>query len=184
MAERINWSGERDLYVTGGESFSQVAKRLGVTKSAVEKHASNREANGGRTWGEWREEFRAEISGQQTEIVKRIKVEAAATVAMQHAELLATLASETREAIKDAIAACEPKDKVKLALAIIAMERKVHGLDRSPVQLEVTGKNGKAIEHELAIEHDVDPDFRDLATRALQAVFGGTVIEDGEASSS
>jgi predicted transcriptional regulator len=181
---RINWSGERDLYVTGNESFSQVAKRLGVTKSAVEKHASNREANGGRTWGEWREEFRAEISGKTTEISKRIKVEAAATVAMQHAQMLANLASEAREAIKNALEECEPKDKIKLALAIIAVERRVHGLDRSPVQLEVTGKDGKAIEHDLTIDFDNDADARDLAQRTLEAVFGQAPVEAGAPTTS
>lgn len=177
MAGKIDWTAERDLYVTGdpgSESFSAVGRRLGVSKSAVEKHASDREANGGRTWGEWREEFRAATSGKRLEIVERIKVEAAATVAMQHAELLASLASVAREVAIEALRECDPKDRVKLALAVIAMERRVHGLDRTPVQLEVTGKDGKAIEHDLTIEHGIDDDARALAERTLQALFGET----------
>lgn len=177
MTGRIDWVGERDLYVTGGtgsESFSIIAKRLGVTKSAVEKHASDREANGGRTWGEWREEFRAELSGKRVELVERIKVEAAATVSMQHAELLAKLAGVAREVAIDALKECEPKDRVKLALAVIAMERRVHGLDRTPVKLEVTGKDGKPIEHDLTLEVDIDADARSLAERTLEALFGET----------
>jgi hypothetical protein len=183
VAERIDWSGERDLYVTGNESFSQMARRLGVTKSAVEKHASDREANGGRTWGEWREEFRAEISGKTTEISKHIKVQAAATVAMRHAQMLADLASDAKDAVQNALAECDPKDKVKLALAIIAAERRIHGLDKSPVQIEVTGKDGKAIEHDLTIDFDNDADARDLALRALDAVFGQAPEQTGETPS-
>jgi transposase-like protein len=174
VAERINWSAERDEYVTGTESYADVARRLGVSKQAVDKHACDKEANGGRTWSEWREEFRESLSGDKTEIVKRIKVEAAATVAMQHAELLANLAGAAREIAVEALRECEPKDRVKMALAIIAMERRVHGLDRSPVQLEVTGKDGKAIEHDLTIDFDVDTDARALAQRTLEALFGET----------
>jgi len=174
MAGKINWSGERDLYVTGTESYADIARRLGVGKNVVTKHATDKESNGGRTWTEWREEFRAELSGELTEIVKRIKVEASATVAMQHAELLANLASAARDVAIGALAECEPKDRVKLALAIIAMERRVHGLDRAPVQLEVTGKDGKPIEHDLTLELDVDADARALAERTLQALFGET----------
>lgn len=173
----INWAGARDSYVTreqGYESFSKVAKTLGVTTSAVEKHASDREQNGGRTWGEWREEFDAELSGQKTEIVKTIKVKAAAATAMQHAEILAELTAEAKDAIKNALSECEPKDRVKLALAIIAMERRVHGLDRAPVQLEVTGKDGKPIEHDVALFDDIDDATRAIAERALEALFGET----------
>ncbi len=55
---KINWDAERDHYVTGNESLSDLAESLSVTKSAVEKHASDRGANGGRTWGEMRVDFR------------------------------------------------------------------------------------------------------------------------------
>lgn len=184
MAEKINWTGERELYVTGTESYADVARRLGVSKQAVDKHACDKEANGGRTWSEWREEFRAEVSGKQNEIVKRIKVEAAGKVAMRHAELLANLADDAKNAIKDALKECEPKDKVKLALAIIAAERRVHGLDRSPVQLEVTGKDGKPIEHDLTLDFDNDADARDLAQRTLEAIFGETADAAGAEASS
>lgn len=172
MSDKINWSAERDLYVTGKESLADVAKRLGVSRNAVMGHATDKEANAGRTWTEWREEFRAEISGKSTEIVKRIKVEAAAVVSMQHAQLLAALASEAREAIKDQLAACEPKDKIKLALAIIATERRIHGLDRAPVQVEITGSDGKPIEHSHTLAVELDDDTRDIAQRTLEALFG------------
>lgn len=168
----IVWAGARDEYVTGDKSLAQIAADLGVGVNAVKKHACDAEQNGGRTWAEWREEFHAEVSGQKTEVLKRIKVDAAAKVSMRHAELLQELATQAREAIGDALNACEPKDKVKLALAIIATERRVHGLDRVPVQVEVTGKDGGAIEHD--IEHDLDDGLRAVAERALEAVFGQT----------
>jgi hypothetical protein len=46
-----NWAIVRAEYVSGDESFSDIAKRLRVTPRAVEKHALNRSENGGRTWG-------------------------------------------------------------------------------------------------------------------------------------
>lgn len=182
--KKTDWSGERDVYVTGTESLADIAKRLGVSKTAVEKHACNREVNGGRTWGEWREEFRSEISGEKTEIVKRIKVEAAAVVSMQHATLLADLAQQSREAVANVFAQLEPKEKVKLALAIVVAERRIHGLDRAAVQVEVTGKDGKPIEHDVTLDFDNDADARDLAERALQAVFGETADQAGAATTS
>lgn len=169
---KIDWTGERDLYVTGDESVVAVAKRLGVARNTVTSHANDIEQNGGRTWAQWREEFRAEVSGRTTEIVKRIKVEAAATVSMQHATLLAELAAQSREAVKDALALCDPKDKIKLALAIIATERRIHGLDRTAVQVEVTGRDGKPIEHDLTLEVDLGDDVRDRAQRSLETLFG------------
>lgn len=166
-----DWAGARDEYVTDGKlSYTEIGKRLGVSKSAVEKHALSRETNGGRTWAEWREEFLADISGQKTEVVRRIKVEAAATVARQHATMLAELATEAREAIRGALATCEPKDRVKLALAIVATERRVHGLDHVPVQIELTGKDGGPIEHD--VDHDFDDASVAAAQRMLEAVFG------------
>lgn len=168
-----DWAGARDEYVTDGKlSYADIAKKLGVTKTAVERHSLNRDANGGRTWAEWRAEFLDDVSGQKNEIVKRIKVDAAAKVSMRHSELLQDLAQQARDTIADALAMCEPKDRIKLALAIIATERRVHGLDRVPVQVEVTGKDGGAIEHD--IEHDLDDGVRAVAERALEVVFGQT----------
>jgi hypothetical protein len=55
---RTVWVKARQEYVTGDESFAQIAARLGVTKSAVEKHASaTHRDNGGKTWEQARMEF-------------------------------------------------------------------------------------------------------------------------------
>lgn len=51
------------------------------------------------------------------------------------------------------------------------MERRVHGLDRVPLHVELTGKDGGPVEHE--IEHDIDEGMRAVAERMLETVFGG-----------
>lgn len=167
------WQAARDEYVTGDKSLAQIAKGLGVTVRAVEHHACNRAANGGRTWTEWRRQFQAETTSEKADALKRVQVVAAVSVAMQHATILAALARQAADAIQGALAACEPKDKIRLALAIIAMERRVHGLDRVPLQLEVTGKDGGRIEHDVDVEHSVDDAGVAAAHRMLEAVFGG-----------
>jgi hypothetical protein len=143
---KIDWSAARDEYVTGDETAKQLAERVGVSQRAVEEHAGDRERNGGRTWAEWRAEFRDEVSGQSTELVKRIRVQAAATAAMRHAELLQVLANESVETVRGALAQCEAKDRILLILKAIEIERKVHGLDKPVSRVEVTGKDGRAVE--------------------------------------
>jgi len=168
---RLDWTSVRDDYVIGEKSLAEIAKAFGVSVRAVEKHAANRDANGGRTWSEWRAEFRTSVSAETAGVVQRIKVVAAARIAMQHATILAALAAQAAKGVRGALAACEPKDKIKLALAIIAMERRVHGLDRVPLRVELTGKDGGPVEHE--IEQDIDEGMRAIAERMLETVFSG-----------
>jgi hypothetical protein len=163
---KINWEAERDAYVAGSESFAQVAKRLGVSKRGVERHALNRSVNGGQTWGELRETFRAGVSERAAEVASDEQAAALAAVRARHAETLKWLADLSRENIADALKRCSAKDKVKYGLAIIALERRVHGLDR--MKVEVSGTDGKPIEHDFAL----DDATRDLAERALEALFG------------
>jgi len=54
----------RDEYVTGNESYAELAKRYGVRKQTVGIHAADRNANAGRTWDELRTEFHDEVSGK------------------------------------------------------------------------------------------------------------------------
>jgi hypothetical protein len=169
------WSRAKSSYVAGEESYLQLAQRLGVCITAVEKRADRRHPlNLGRSWNELRTDYRQQVCAAQTEASKRIEVQASMLVAVQHAELLGRLASASREVAVDAFRELKPRDRVMLALAVIAMERRVHGLDRSPVQLEVAGKDGKPIEHDLTIDFDVDTDARALAQRTLEALFGET----------
>jgi predicted transcriptional regulator len=52
------WARVRSEYVTGEESLSQIADRLGITKSAVEKHSSpGHRDNKGIGWDAARQEF-------------------------------------------------------------------------------------------------------------------------------
>jgi predicted DNA-binding protein YlxM (UPF0122 family) len=167
---KINWEEVRDEYVAGSESLAQIAKRLGVSKRAVEQHAAAsanlRNPYGGKTWGELRAKHRASVSQRLTEDLVAAQAEAAVETQRRHIETLAWLAELSRENIADALKRCAPKEKLRFGLAIIAMERRVHGLDR--VQLEVSGKDGRPIEHDISL----DESTRELAERALEAIFG------------
>jgi hypothetical protein len=177
MRAPISWDGVRSRYVTGDDSYAQLAVHFGISKKTVEKRALNRTRNGGKTWSEWRGEYRADLCNERTALTRRIKAQASAIVSMQHAELLANLATEARAAVKGVFAELQPRDRVKLALAIIELERRVHGLDRAPVQLEISGRNGDPIEHEVAIG-EVDDAFSGFAARVLEMLFGDKALAD------
>jgi hypothetical protein len=100
----------------------------------------------------------------------------AEAVGTRHAELLATLFGATHEIVAAKLLECEPKDVVKFALAIIVLERRVHGLDR--VRVEVTGKNGGPVEHEHAPDDVVDAELRAGAQRLLELAFGNDAAVD------
>ena len=76
----IDWDQERERYVTGTESFADLAKRLGVSTKAVEQHAAR--VNLGQTWGESRAKYRSErdanvrknVGENQAELLKQINV--------------------------------------------------------------------------------------------------------------
>lgn len=167
------WTRAKSEYIAGDESLAQLATRLGVGETAVERHADRRHRlNAGRSWGELRTDYRSQLTSQQIEATKQIEAQASVLVSMQHVTMLANLASASREVVVEAFRRCEPRDQIKMALAIIAMERRVHGLDRAPVQLEVSGRDGRAIEHDVAFEFDVDADASAVAQRTLEAIFG------------
>jgi hypothetical protein len=168
----VNWAGIRDEYVTGDETFKQIAARISCSIKTVEAHSQDREKNGGRTWPEWRAEFRDEVAGKSTEITKLIRVEAAAKVAMRQASYLADLAEQAQANVENAFAECDPKDRIALSLKVIELERKVHGLDRAPVKVELTGKDGGPVEHTTPVGFGVDPAAVARAERALEALFG------------
>jgi transposase-like protein len=67
-ALRRNWVAIRDEYVTSSETLKEIARRHGVPYETLQKHATDRDANGGRTWAEWRESFRADISREHNEM--------------------------------------------------------------------------------------------------------------------
>jgi len=78
-ASRIDWDQERERYVTGADSLAEVARRVGVSKKAVELHAAA-SANLGRTWGESRAEYRSNrdasvrkgVGENQADLMKQI----------------------------------------------------------------------------------------------------------------
>jgi len=53
---RVNWEAERARYVAGTESFAAIARRLGVTRKAVQLHATSHLLP--KTWAEMRADWR------------------------------------------------------------------------------------------------------------------------------
>jgi hypothetical protein len=158
------------LYATGDESYRLVAKRLGLSESAVTRVAGDREheANMGRTWAEHRAEFRRAVSGETLDKAKEIQAVQAATV---NAGQRAAIESLVEAALPKALAALrgdelEAKDRVKLALAAMAMQRRIHGLDRTAA-LELTGKDGEPIDVAIQIDPVTDAAARTLLEAAL-----------------
>jgi hypothetical protein len=116
------WAAMRDEYVTGNESYSELAARYGTTKSAVEKHALDREANGGRTWGEWRAEF---LDGVNRETQDRVADTLATTLA-QVREKTASVARKALEKLESRLDSGDPmEDKDIIAAARLATTVKV-----------------------------------------------------------
>jgi len=118
------WAGARDEYVTGNESYAEIARRLGVRTRAVEDHALNRGANGGQTWGEMREEFLDGVSGKARSkasdklavVLARVR-EKSANVAEAALKRLATkLESDQPMEDKDLIQAAKLATAVKIEL--------------------------------------------------------------------
>lgn len=117
------WASMRDEYVTGNESYAEIAARYGVGKTAVERHALNREANDGRTWAEMRETFHDEVN-------RRTADQTATSVALELAKVREKAARVARKALeklderldttmedKDLIAAAKLATTVKVELA-------------------------------------------------------------------
>jgi len=71
---KLNWSKARNEYVWGNESFQQLAARYGIKKKSVERHALNRRANAGCTWGQLRTKYRARISKERLRKAARTEI--------------------------------------------------------------------------------------------------------------
>ncbi len=174
--DKINWVGVREEYVTGTESFADIGRRIGVRKNTVEIHGrADDGSNEGQSWVDRRSDFQRDVS-------RRFREEAAER---QVAEALSVHESQVRH-YSDLVALTVPLalaelgsgavngvDAVKIAIAVLQAQSKVHGLERGVTQrVELTGKDGGTIEHD--IEHGValDADAAALAERALAALFG------------
>lgn len=63
---RIDWEAERERYVTGTETTTEMAARLGVNRTSLEKQAGRKRERGGKpcgkSWGELRAEHRAKVA--------------------------------------------------------------------------------------------------------------------------
>jgi len=161
------WAAMRDEYVTGNESYAQIAKRYDVGKTAVQRHALDRDAGDGRTWSEWRAEFLDAVSGASLERAKKQQIRDASLVGASQRRVLQEMVDAAvppaLEALRDS-EKIDPRDRVKLALAAIGMQRRVHGLDRT---LEIVGKDGEAIDLEIHVDPVVDAAAKTVLEAAL-----------------
>lgn len=116
-------AGWRDEYVTGEETLLQLAQRVGVRYKTLERHASNRRGNGGKTWGEMRSEFLDEVSRETqersaTSVSKKlavVKEKSANVAALALAQLETRVSSGTMED-KDLIQAAKLATTIKIEL--------------------------------------------------------------------
>jgi hypothetical protein len=173
---RVNWHAAREEYVTGSETFAELAARLEVNLTTVEWHASAR-VNDGQTWGEQRVRFRTDVSSAVQSRLLTAEVAAALVVREAQSKAVAALVDAVFPLALAALktpGALTGYEAVKTALALLAFQRRVHGLD-APLRLEVTGNGGRPIEHDVS--HGVALDFAstDRAQRALEALFGNTL---------
>ena len=140
------WGAMRDEYVTGNESYPQLAKRYGVTSKAVEKHALNRAhpTNGGRTWGEWRTDFRRRTSDRVENVTTTIAARTLAEVREKSAnvaklaldELERRLATTTPDG-DPATVLVETKDLIQAAKLATAIKLELSGDPNNPTPVLV-----------------------------------------------
>jgi hypothetical protein len=170
----IDFHATRDLFVTGAQGYESIRKAaatLGVSQSTIDRVACDpkHEVNNGQTWVEQRTEFRESVGIKTRKRAADIQAAAAASVNSRHRIAIESL---VHAAIPKALEALnggeiEPRDRVKLALSAMAMQRTIHGLNRA-VALEITGKDGEPIE----IAVDVDPITDAAARTVLEAALG------------
>ena len=108
------WAAARDEYVTGDETYAEIAKRYGVSAKAVEFHAHNREANLGKTWAQLRAEFHDDVSGRTQERVAESVSRVLAEV-REKAAVVSKLALARIEAKLSGDVPVEDRDLVQMA---------------------------------------------------------------------
>jgi hypothetical protein len=142
---RAVWAQTKTDYVTGNESLSQIADRLGVTKSAVEKHASQRHRDSdGIGWDQARAEFlRRKNGAAETQGVK-----SGAHTLSELRESLSTVSMLACEKIKgfleDPDAKIEIKDLVSMAKLSAILRVELAGdpdPDGAPIRVDDSLRN-------------------------------------------
>lgn len=168
----INWAAERDLYATGNESLRAVAQRLGVSNSAVTRVATDadHEDNHGKKWIDWRSEFRESVGSETRDNARAAQVAQAILVSTQQRVSIASLVAVAMPKALSALDSedLEPKDRIRLALALLTMQRRVLGLDRTSA-LDFGGDDDSG-----EPEVNVDPVTDAAARTVLEAALGRT----------
>ena len=149
------WAAMRDEYVTGNESYADLAKRYGVQKTAVERHALNREANEGHTWGELRERFLADVSDRSldaagealSKTLSEVR-EKSAAVARDALTQLATRVNSGTMEDKDLIQAAKLATTIKIELSNdpdspLDVRRALDALSKEDLEKLASGADGQ-----------------------------------------
>jgi hypothetical protein len=145
------WSKARSEYVTGNESYAQLAERLGVLKNTVLKHADRRHSdNDGMSWDDARRAYLRRVSS-----AAEFKSETAATRTLsavrESSAAVASLALEEIERRLESAGAIETKDLIGIAKLATSLRIELSGdPDGVPVRIErkldeLTVKQLKAI---------------------------------------
>jgi hypothetical protein len=153
----IDWAAARTEYVTGKESFSSLGTRYGVTKKAVEKHASDRGANGGVTWGELRSQHRGKTAAKAEQRAGDVQVTRLASIRSKASEAAELALDEMLKRLREggvtrsvafsegAVEYLDPiadKDLIAAAKLIVAVKVEMGGdPDGVPMQLETNLDN-------------------------------------------
>jgi len=172
-AARTNWTAVREEYVTGSESVAQIAARHSLSCRTVENRALER-ASDVKTWGRQRRDFRESVARRYRLGVAQMVVEAAAGIEDTQRRHVRELVDRT---VPVAIAALRNGDvsgleAVRAALAALQLRREIFGLDRVSARMELSGRDGAAIEHDVELGKPLDDCARAASQRALAAIFG------------
>jgi hypothetical protein len=165
--EPVDWIAVREEYVTGAESYEAIAKRLGVDRRTVERQA----ADDG--WLDARAAFREDVNRRfRIESAQR-QIDASLSVMESQVKHVAALVEAAMPGALEALGSglVGGADAVKLAIAALRAQSRVHGLDRVNARVELTGKDGAAIKHDVSLG-PVDDRLAVVAERALEALFG------------
>ncbi|MGI8737634.1 MAG: hypothetical protein ACR2KS_10235 [Candidatus Eremiobacter antarcticus] len=166
MKTKIDWAKARDEYVAGTESYATIARRLGCAKNLIERHALNRGANGGRTWGQARAAFQTKASAKT--------LERAADRAGQIAQLRLEVAYKALQRLAQRIGDSDFCDRDLVATAKLGV----------PTQLEVTGAEGRPLLADTTLA-PLDEFTRSAVDAALEAALRSQLVKpNGESHSS
>lgn len=129
---KIDWNAVREQYVTGTESYADIARRLTISPTAVEKHALNRRANGGQTWGELRTAFRDTRDEAAREETLETQAELQASISVNRLKVADMCIKRILELGTDGA-----KRRELAEVAKVGLDQKIHVATEKPVEVDL-----------------------------------------------